>query len=169
MKMSANERPLRLWQTERNPEMAGYTGRIFEREVLGECRIRARGYVKFRPALNAVFRHQPSSPYEPSRETRNFHSVVAQEMKNLGMNDSHLGIYTAVGSALDLYHRIDGFFYFEGMIVTLDCTIDPNRDEHPRARVIVTGEDAINGYSEVAKMIAGYFRRGQVCGRKGVL
>ncbi|MDE1974948.1 MAG: hypothetical protein KGI49_00315 [Patescibacteria group bacterium] len=160
-----------MWRGDRNPELRGYTGRIFEREVLGECRIRARGYVSFRSALGAVFRNQPGSPYEPMGEAGHFHGVVADSMKVRGFNSSRLKLYTAIGSALDRFHGIDGFFYFEGAIVTVDATMNPHKDVS-RARVIVTAEDAFSQfgeYGQAAHEIAGWFDHARIHGWKGVI
>ncbi len=162
-------RSINIWRQTWNPELRGTTGRIFERETLGECRIRCRGYVKFKPALDAVFCNQPGSPYEPAGEASNFREVVAQEMQGAGMNPSRLAIYTAVGSALDVFHKIDGFFFYEGVIVTVDTTMNPHKDCAPRARVLVTADDAITGYHEAAGEITGWFNRAKACGMKGVI
>jgi hypothetical protein len=158
-----------IWRGDRNPELRGTTGRIFEREVLGECLIRSHGYVKFRPALEAVFRNQPGSTFEPMGEAANFRDAVAAKMREMGFDSSRLQLYTAVGSALDVFHKIDGFFVFEGTIVTLDTTTNPHKDCAPRARVLVTAEDAIIGYQQSAAEIAGWFNHAKACGQKGVI
>jgi len=168
MKSNTNK-PFNPWKADRSPELAGYTGRIFEREVLGECLIKARGKVSFHSALNAVFRHQPSDPCRPNGyQTVEFYNTVAYHMSALGMNPRRLQVYTAVGSALDRWHGIDGFFSFEGALVTLDCTINPHKDSS-RARVLVTAHDAFTGFHEAAIEVAFRFKDAIECRVKGVV
>jgi hypothetical protein len=152
----------------RNPELRGYTGRIFEREVLGECRIRARGRVSFWPALGEVFRNQPGSPFEPTGETANLYDAVRDRLCRKGFHPARLELYTAVGSALDEQYGIDGFFRFEGVIVTLDCTLDSNLDPNHGRRVIITGEDFLLGYPDAAEQAASVFQWARTYARKGV-
>ena len=91
-------------------------------------------------------------------------------MSERGFDPDRLRLYTAVGSTLDIYHHIDGFFFFEGVIVTMDTTINPNKDQEScRARILVTGEDAINGYKDVAVEIARCFERARNFDWKGVV
>lgn len=136
-------------------QSSGVTGGIFERETLGECKARAIGYLKFQEAMTVVRRNQPCDVRHPKGETAVFHTAVAQA---LGVAVGELEVYTAVGSALDLYHGIDGFFVWRGIAVTVDLTLNPHKDEH-KARVIVTGADAEQGYATAAAKIAGHFRR----------
>jgi len=151
-----------------NPELRGYTGRIFEREVLGECRVRAHGKMGFYASLKEVMRGQPSNTFEPMGETDRFYTAVCGQMRRKGLNPVGLQIYTAVGSSLDRFHGIDGFFSFEGIIVTVDCTINPHKDV-TKARVLVTGEDFVAGYHDVAEDIAARFKTAIHCGWKGVI
>ncbi len=153
---------------DRREVMRGYTGRIFEREVLGECRFRCQGYLTFQSSVRGVLGNQPYAPHNPPGEVGNFRAAVAAEMRGLGLNPDSLRIYTAVGSPLDHFHRIDGFFSFEGIIVTLDLTVNRHKDM-TRAKVLVTGEDAADGYKESAWEIARWFEFAQKTKMKGVL
>ncbi len=153
-----------------NPNLEGYTGRVFEREVLGECRVRCQGYLKFRQAMEEVISNQPHAPHDPPGEVGHFRDAVFKEMKQMGLNPKYLRLYTAVGSALDRFHGIDGFFTFEGITVTVDTTINQDKDEDStKARVLVTGEDAVDGFKGSARRVAELFSYARSMGKKGVI
>ena len=161
---------IRPWRNDRNPELAGYTGHLFEWEVLGECKVRASGYLRFRAAVEEVLSNQPHAPHNPPGEIGTFRRAVAVGISERGVDPDQLRLYTAVCSTLDIYHHIEGFFFFEGVIVTMDTTINPNKDQEScRARILVTGEDAINGYKDVAVEIARCFERARNFDWKGVV
>lgn len=143
--------------TGRSPELRGYTGRIFEWEVLGQCTVHAHGYMKYWDAVQEVMDHQAQNPVRPMGETSRFYDAVASELRNRGLNPAQLKVYSAVGSTLDRYHGVDGFFAFQGIVVTVDCTISPHKDE-TKARVLVTAEDAFAGYPSAAFEIAGWIK-----------
>jgi hypothetical protein len=116
----------------------GYTGHLFEEEVLGTCRVEWHGYMTFHKSMDLVRSHQPCDPTDPSpRQANNFHARVAMAM---GLEDwSELKLYSALGTPLDYLHGIDGFFEFKGRVVTFDLTINPNKDEY-KADIIITPE-----------------------------
>jgi hypothetical protein len=45
-----------------------------------------------------------------------------------------------VRSALDVFHGVDGFFEFRGVVVTIDVTINPNK-VCGKADLVVSGDD----------------------------
>ncbi len=158
------------WRPERNPILNGYTGKLFEDEVLGTCRVKASGKMRFYRAFREVLHNQPWNPLKPTNhQTVVFHQAVARNMRELRMNPAQLKVFTAVGSALDRYHGIDGFFSFEGIVVTLDCTTNPHKDVS-KARIIVREDDALdNGFRDSAREIAYRFKKALVDGLKGVI
>ena len=144
---------------------SGYTGHIFESEVLGTCRVRAHGYIKFNQALSEVKENQPNDPHHPIGEAGEFHKAVASVM---GVDPDKLELYTAVGSSLDIFHGIGGFFSFEGVTVTVDVTANSHKD-NCKARVLVCMDDAENGYKQAAAEIADQFKRSKQFGWTGVV
>lgn len=116
----------------------GYTGHLFETEVLGECKVQWKGYMSFKKSMELVRSHQSCDPTDPSpRQANNLHARVAIA---LGLEDwSELRLYSALGSPLDILHGVDGFFEFRGHTVTIDLTINPNKDCH-KADLIVRPE-----------------------------
>jgi hypothetical protein len=167
--MQAKARVCNPWREARNPELAGYTGHIFEMEVLGGCKVRIiRGHVKFNKLVKQVRWAQPGDPYRPQGESANFHRAVADELESRGVKGSALGIFSAIGTPLD-YQGIDGFFSFEGIMISVDCTLDQNADPSPRARVVVRGEDMLDGYKEPAYQIANLICEARRKGRKGMV
>ncbi len=109
---------------------SGYTGHLFEREVLGTCLVKWDGttHLSFSQSMELVRNNQPSDPSDP--EPRTINDLHAHIAVSLGLDDwSALKFYTAVGSLLDVKHGVDGFFEFAGRVVTLDLTINPHKDE----------------------------------------
>jgi len=108
----------------------GYTGRLFEEEVLGRCRGHWDGYMDWKQSLMYASTHQPKGwdPTDPSRDDANdLHAFVAME---LGIEDwSQLGLFSAVGTPFDQFHGVDGFFVFQGTVVTIDVTLNPHKDD----------------------------------------
>lgn len=167
--MSAKLLAVNPFAGSRNHELAGYTGRIFEREVLGECRLRVQGYMSRNDSMKFVFNNQPYDPLHPPGEAGNFHHAVSTEMRNWGLKPAKLKLLTAVGSPLDWHYGIDGLFVFEGIMITLDCTINPYKDAAPRARVLVTGEDAVLGYPVASHYVAKLVTQAHLERRWGVV
>lgn len=99
----------------------GYTGHLFEEEVLGTCTVTHRGHMKWRDAVDVVRKNQPriATPVAAKLE-----SELRKKLPNVDVR-----FYSAVGSTLDRMHSVDGFFEFEGVvIVTLDLTTNPHKD-----------------------------------------
>ncbi len=116
-----------------------YTGRLFEEEVVGRCLWNCADYVPFRKAMTIVKNFQPWDPTDPSSPVMNdFHALLCEA---LGLEDySLIGIYTAVGSPLDLFHGIDVFVEWNNVFVTIDLTINSKKDEY-KADIILHEED----------------------------
>jgi hypothetical protein len=121
--------------------------------------------MKFNQALEEVKENQPYDPHHPTGEAAEFHRAVASAM---GVDPEELELYTAVGSTLDRFHGVDGFFSFNGIIVTVDVTANPHKDSY-KARVIVNLEDAGNGFKESSAEIAAQFDRSKRLGWTGVI
>lgn len=125
----------------------GYTGHLFEAEVFGTCRpIRWSGYVHFKEALRLVRRHQPDQPTPTVSKLR---TLIARELDTVR---GEVGFFTAVKSPLDFLHGADAVAVFNGHVVTIDVTLDPNKDSY-KADVIVCADD-LEDLKEVAGRIA---------------
>lgn len=121
--------------------MNGYTGRLLEEEALGVCRAKAGPYQSWKKALAAVLANQPWDPSDPGpRFASDLHAEVAL---CLGLEDwSVLRYYTAVGSDFDVWHGVDAFLIFQGEMVTIDVTTNPEKLNGYKADFIV-GPEAI--------------------------
>jgi len=102
-------------------------GKNVEIAFLGRVIVRWDGeYRPYREAMDEVRRFQPGDPSDPKcRFANDLHALVA-----LGLdleNWSELKFYTAVGTALDVYHGVDGFFEFRGKVATIDGTVNPEK------------------------------------------
>lgn len=134
-----------------------YSGRMNERDVLGEFKstlegvkaFRAeageRGYITRGRAIELVRQFTKDDPTNPAKPfAKELRLAVIDE---LGLEDDEvmdrIRFYSAVGTPLDVFHGIDGwieFFPDDGFprMVTLDVTMDPGKVEH-KADVIVQG------------------------------
>lgn len=120
----------------------GYTGHLMESETLGELSHleRENFYVPFRRAMAWVEEHQPFDPTDPGpRFANDVHALVAEK---LGIEDlNEVKFFTAVGSPLDHFHGIDGFFRIKTrgkeFVVTLDVTINPAKGKEYKADILI--------------------------------
>jgi len=150
-----------------NPEFRGTTGRIFQEEVLGSCVVRAHGKMKFYASLKEVLANQPANTFKQNTEAHRFYTAVYNRVRDVGLDPKKLQVRSAIGSNLD-WHGVDGVFTYEGIIVTVDCTINPHKDS-TKARVLVTGDDLLTGYKDSASEIAFHFKKARQFGWKGVV
>ncbi len=121
------------------------TGRLFEEEFFGICSGYSIGYMSYRRAMDAAKRSQPVGwdPKDPPTETaNNFHARVCLALEKItGLEEwSEVELWSAIGSALDRFHGIDGWFQFRGRVVTIDLTLDPQK-ESGRADFVLHPED----------------------------
>jgi hypothetical protein len=109
--------------------MNGYTGKLLEEEILGRCLHVGESYLSYRKSMEAVKNSQPWDTSDPdTRVASDLHAHVAIA---LGLEDwTQLQLFTAVGSSLDRFHRVDAFFEFNGHVVTFDLTMNPHKDEY---------------------------------------
>lgn len=132
----------------------GYTGRLFEHEVLGECVWRqSQEYLPYRQALALVRECQPWDPADPGpRMASDLHATVCMALE---LEDwFQLRLYTAVGSPADRYHGVDGWVEWQGRVVTLDLTTDPAKG-FAKADFLVRPEDMEgSALEELARQVA---------------
>lgn len=119
--------------------MNGYTGGLFEADVfpsVGHGARRNGEYLKWREAHELVKDHQPWDPTNPGCGfAGDLHSEVCIA---LGLKDwSELKLFSAIGSAADLFHGTDAFFEFRGAVVTLDVTQNTAKFGGYKADVII--------------------------------
>ncbi|NQV93075.1 hypothetical protein HQ403_01080 [Candidatus Kaiserbacteria bacterium] len=131
---------------------SGYTGHLFEEEVLSVCPIsrvewNGTSYVSFRESCAMVRTHQPAALPIGARRLRN---RVAEQ---IGTEGERVKLFTAVGTPLDLFHGVDAFFEFDGHVITIDLTINPHKDSG-KAHFILTGDDITTNLPETAARIA---------------
>ena len=122
-------------------ERMSYTGRFFETDNFGESRSHTTEYMEYAKAVEDVKKNQPWDPTDPQpRFANNLHAEVALE---LGLKEdwSTLRFYTAIGSALDRYHGVDGFFEFGDARVTMDITQNPAKTSGYKADFIIGPEE----------------------------
>jgi hypothetical protein len=89
-------------------------GNVFQLEILGRCGARCTAYRNWRDALAEAKRTQPVRKTE-------FLQQVEQSMRRI-LQEPQINLFTAVGSAFDIYHGVDAFVEYKGTIVTIDVT-----------------------------------------------
>jgi len=148
-----------------------YTGKIYEAEYFGEIdkndpkileEIKAHAkpsknpryeyWMNYRDSLNLAKKFQPIDKSEPGRkrvDPANPNAPLLRDIKealidqwNLSDEEAdNLKLYTAVGSPLDFFHKVDAFVEYRGDIITLDLTLRSEDDAGgKRADVIISGE-----------------------------
>ncbi|MBI4437849.1 hypothetical protein HY631_02765 [Candidatus Uhrbacteria bacterium] len=132
-----------------------YSGRLNERDVLGEFRgtseygaafreaANERGYVTYDRAMELVRRYSSEDPLNPKKPfARELRLAVLDE---LGFEEDadtdRVKFYSAVGTPLDVFHGVDAWIELVTQrgrrhAVTLDVTMNPGKETH-KADVIV--------------------------------
>jgi hypothetical protein len=138
----------------------GYTGRLFEEEVLSVCSVNrvewdGTKYVSFQKSCTMVRKHQPAALPIAARRLKN---RVAEQIGNGG---EKLELFTAIGTPLDIFHGVDAFFEFNGIVVTIDLTRNPNKDSG-KAHFILTEDDVTTNLLETASRVAREIKSGSI-------
>lgn len=124
----------------------GLTGHFFEEEVLGRCTATCGAYLPLREAMVLVRKSQPASK-RPAMQR-----LEAEMSKVLGRP---VVFYTAVGSVLDAFHGIDGFFELAGQVVTIDLTINSAKCTG-KADLVLQGDEFEDLAALAAKILRFY-------------
>ena len=138
--------------------MNGYTGRLFEEEVLGEIHLSWDGYMTYRDSVKYVKEHQEWDPTDPSTDKANdLHALVAID---LDLEDfDELKLYNALDTPMDYFHGVDCFFEFEGEIVTIDLTVNPSKITYKADLVLHPDDLEKKGIKNIAHLISYMFQK----------
>jgi hypothetical protein len=145
------------------------TGRLLEAEVFGTITVAWKGemkYVPYKEALNFCRSHQPKGwdPIDPSTRTgSNLYASVAMGMERfIGDFDwEELKFFSAIGSPLDVFHGVDGWFEFRGIVVTVDLTANVHKANGYKANVILLYEEddgreiTLHGIERIPELLLG--------------
>lgn len=127
------------------------SGQLFEEEILGHCRVSWNGeYLPWGKAVWQVRKNQPWNTFCP--EILFLRTVLDKLKKELRISAE---FYTAVGTALDVYHGVDGYFYFRGIMVTVDASL---RNKNAFRTDLLLGEEDTQDPSGFAHRVADSFR-----------
>jgi hypothetical protein len=96
-------------------------GTDLEQALLGKPSVQSEEveYMSFQEAADFVKEHQQNLPGR-SRALRELRNEVAADCKD---KTKPVKFFTAVGTSLDIYHGVDGFFEQDGRIATLDVSM----------------------------------------------
>jgi len=115
-------------------------GREFETEILADCEWSWKdGYAPYEICVKMVKENQPKNwIFHP-------HYYVARTLRKavaeiLNLDCSLVKFYTCLGSAFDVYHKVDCFFEVGNKRAKIDLTTDPNK-YNPKADVIIYRTD----------------------------
>ncbi len=124
----------------------GTTGGTVERELFGRAIVIAPNvpYLDYGAAFQYAREHQPegTDPTDPKNEFAA--DVMVRVEKILDADDGEVSFYTAVGTPLDRYHGIDGWFEYRGNIVTIDITTNPNKETYKADIVFCVPGDGLD-------------------------
>ncbi len=144
-------------------ENHGYTGGIAEKELIGSSGFEKNKehfeYIPRRQAFEVVKSMQKFDSTDPDPDFANaVHALIFEE---LGLSAENLHFYSAVGSPLDLFHGVDAWFELDnGKRVTIDLTMNPNKDEYKADIVFLVPTDGLdrkvdnNQFMEYSKKLA---------------
>lgn len=130
----------------------GMTGHLFEEAVLGYCVVSWKGHMHYREAMVAARKSQPEKKSEIA-------ALLEREVaRELGSWD--VQYFTAVRTPLDRFHGVDAFLEFRGLVVTLDLTKNPDKEDCCKADLLVERKEVLSmsKLRELAGRIAREFR-----------
>jgi hypothetical protein len=107
------------------------TGTTVERELFGKAEKLARvpEYLKYKQAMEVVRKLQPGDPTDPKPDFA--YEVLIQVEGKIPDGKDRIRFYTAIGSMLDHWHGVDGWFELEdGRRVSIDLTTNPQKETH---------------------------------------
>lgn len=120
-------------------------GSDFEIEKFGKCRTRCSQYRTWREAAEEAKRCQPQRKTE---------FVLLLERMLVQVLDAQVVCFSAVGTAFDIFHGVDAFIEYRGIIVTVDATLNPDKVVGKADLVFYQHHDA----ADLAGRIARAFR-----------
>lgn len=139
-------------------QWAGTTGNQFEEEFISVAQVKVTWhglYMPYEASMNIVRRNQkPNSAL--CAEGLKFRDEIARQM---GVSADELSFYGSHKTCLDIKHGVDLFIDWKGITVTVDLTMNPNKESY-KADVIVTPTDVENGFCNAADRVAWAFRQG---------
>jgi len=102
-------------------------------------------YLPFQDALDLARDAQGGDPSSPQKKfMRDVREAVMRRMRLSEKEARNLGIYSAVGTPLDVYHGVDAFVAFKQpqgkeRIVTMDATINKEKiaEERIKAQIMI--------------------------------
>ncbi len=139
-------------------QCSGETGHIVEEEILGSCHVQWDGkmYFKYAESMELARKSQTGDPSAPTLfGASTLHSAVVKEMKI--SDPRQLRLYSAVGSPLDRFHGVDGWFEFQGVVITFDLTLCEQKDQ-AKANVVVHAQELDDKFEFAARDIADAFK-----------
>ncbi len=133
-------------------------GKLLESATLGCCTAQRGSYLPRREAMELVRKHQPRDK-RPA-----ICRLEAEVAKQLSMT---VVFFTAVRSALDEFHSIDGFFQIGRLVVTIDLTDNPTKFSG-KADVIVQADDFEDLQKLAARIVREFNHKLGLVSRSGI-
>lgn len=102
-------------------ENSGYTGDLFEVEVIGEPKKVAWSATernwRMRDGIEFAHKHNLTQ-HGPIAE-----AIRVEVSKQLGVNSAEVLVFNTLRTPLDVFHGTDCFFEFKGTVVTVDASL----------------------------------------------
>ena len=112
----------------------GYTGHLFEEEVLGPCPVEWHGGLTLKDIVRFSFGYKANDVLGSVR-----HGLRVRIARALGVFVTEVKLISVLNTPLDRA-GVDGVFVFRGIVVTIDFTTRPEKDEW-KADVVIHPED----------------------------
>lgn len=145
---------------EDEPIIIARFGRKFEQSFLGytlpddaNLFYGQEEYSFFSDSLQEMMNTQPEG-YDPSNPTGGCNAQFFESVKHLMVvGGDELKYFISVGTKMDFWHGADAVFFWRDVVVTVDVTVDPEKDY--KADFIVFPHDVESGavYNKIAQRI----------------
>lgn len=154
-----------------------YSGRMYERDVLGPCQATEEGfevfkkiaeerdYVSYEESMELIRCYSAPDPTNPEKP-------FAKELRlaiieSLGITDDSVAdrvkFYSSVGTPFDKLHGVDGWVEFdpgeeeEPIVVTMDVTLDRTKDEHKADVIVRSVPDPSENEDQFLALVYAYY------------
>jgi len=137
---------------------AGVTGTQFEEEFIKIASVKVTWFGQYIPydASMRIVRKAQAPNSALNDEGLKFRNEIARQMQ---ISPDELSVYGSLKTCLDEKHGVDLFIDWNGITVTVDLTMNPNKTGY-KADVVVAPSDVNDGYTLAADRVAWAFRQG---------
>lgn len=97
-----------------------FTGRQAELDLFGKCSGNEIAHLSWPDAVKDAMDRQPNKKCRKA--------IILELLISSMLGGKKVKLYTSVGTAFDVYHGVDAFFECEDVIVTVDLTLNSQKE-----------------------------------------